>query len=495
MSLPILTDLLDLDDLAAVIVSPYLRVSLDASGVLRSNVEQLGDLQAIIDRRRTWCLGPVYSDEGSASPFRQRERRGFADLTADLRAGTFAAHVLALWEASRGSRDVPEWYEFLALCQQRRVFIFVTSLRRLFDPMIAMDWFDLMSMGLKAEFESRQSSERIKRSTKADADDGRYHGGRRPFGYKSDGLTIEPAERDRIREAVDRVLAGESPRAIAKSWNEQGVLTSSGNAWHPNVLRNLLIGTRIIGKRTHHKKIMDKCDWPAIIDESTQKRVKAVLRNRSQIGRRGKTPWLLTGFLVCEKCGSHLVSWSDNAPKRRDPDAERIRRYTCRKAPGYRGCGGVTIKAEPLEDLLGDLVTWRLRDVEARKNAVPSPDMEIELAELDSLNVLRDEADEDRWSKKIDRAEYDRRIASFDRRRDEIEARLASKSHVVAALDLVVTEAADGRAWDALDLNEKRSRLRALIVSVRVAPATTPGSPRFEPERVTEPADRITWRI
>jgi site-specific DNA recombinase len=329
-----------------------------------------------------------------------------------------------------------------------------------------------------------QMVERQGRANNADAGAGNWKGGRRPFGYEADGVTINEIEKSHILEAVERMLAGESPRSIAGDWNRRNIPTSAGNAWHPGALAKVLGSARIAGKRVHNKVVVGPAVWEGIIDEVTHKRVVAVLKSRTPVGRRGRTPWLLTGLLRCGHCEATLVGNTDSR--------NGVRRYVCRKAPGYHGCGKLGIKAEPLEDLLGFLVGDRSVDIAARRAAQTGPDDAAEQAELDELTVLRDEADEDRRTKKIDRAEFDRRVAKFDVWQRDIYARLAAKTVTAAPLDLLADEEFMGRPWKELTVTEKRRKLDALIVGVSVAPASSRGSTRFEAARVR---GGIGWRI
>lgn len=474
-------DFLDLDDIEEVWAREYLRVSKDESGRARSNREQHDDLVAHAERKR-WHLAEPYEDIGSASNRRKHNKRraDFDQLMADLRGGTFGAHVLMIWEPSRGSREVPEWYALLGLCQQQRVFIFVMNLRRVFNPRVARDWKDLMNMAVDAEHEVMQLVERQERANNADAKAGLFGGGRRPYGYASNGIVVVPEEADVIRDCVAAVLAGVPVRRIAADLNERGIPTAYGNRWHPGPLANLLASPRIAGKRVHHGVVVKDNAWPHIIDEVTHKRVVAVLRTRSPVGRRGRTPWLLTGLVACERCQASLVG---------NTDTRGVRRYICRSGPGQAGCGGLVISAAPLEETLGVLVAERAADTEARGAADLGPDDGDERAELDRLAVLRAEAAEDRAAGG-DRVAYNDLIAALARRQREVEARLATKVRTTVQLDLVD----DGRPWEELTDTEKRRRLDAFIDRIKIGPATKRGSTSFERGRVTAPG-RISWKV
>ena len=104
-------------------------------------------------------------------------------------------------------------------------------------------------VGAVAGAESEHKSERIRRQREQAAAAGRFHGGRRSFGYEADGVTVVEAEAVLIREAAGRFLAGESLREIATDFNEREIPTASGGTWGVSSLRSVLSGPRAAGRR------------------------------------------------------------------------------------------------------------------------------------------------------------------------------------------------------------------------------------------------------
>lgn len=486
-------DWIDLDALDEVIWREYLRVSQDASGRLRSNEEQHGDNVRDLDRKRGWIAGEAYTDEGSASRYQRKRRAGFDELIADLEAGRFGAHVLVIWEASRGTRRVSEMAHLLELCEEQGVCIYVTTHHRLYNPRITRDWRTLMEEALDAEVEVRKTSERVRRATKADAGVGSWSGGARPFGYEGPGMTEVNADEAReFRRCVAELLgpAPKSLRWLATDLNRRGIVTSKGGVWHPGALQKVLASPRYAGKRTRHGQVVGDAEWPAIIDEVTHKRIVAVLANRTRVGQRGRNAWMLTGLL---RCGRTLPDGSTCEASLVGNVIKGARRYVCRKGPGLKGCGGLGIKADPLEELLGDLATERLADAIARRNAATGVDDTAELDELAEIAVLRAEANEDRSAGRFpNRSDYFDLLDRLAHRQKDVDARLAAKVRDKAPLDLIAGEG--GRPWRALDVDEQRARLAAIIDHVTVGPSPKRGVREFEAERVTAPG-RIAWRV
>lgn len=294
-------------------------------------------------------------------------------------------------------------------------------------------------------------------------------------------MTINAEEARLIKAAVKAVLKGASPRQIAKEWNDAGIVTTAGNPWHPGVLRNMLVSPRLAGKRVHHGAVLRDGLWPGIIDESTHRRVIAALAERSPVGRRGKTPWLLTGLLRCGRCGATLVG--------NTASASGTRSYVCRKAPGYKGCGGLATKAEPVEELIGAAFIKRMDERTRRKTDVGEDDSD-ELHELDRIAAQRAQAHEDNGKGVYaNRADFHTELRVLAQAQKAVEKRIAAKVSKSAVLDFTD----DGRPWSALDVEEKRRRLHAVIASVTVAPSTAPGSRVFDPSRIDP--DLIEWKV
>src|SRR5436853_612000 len=78
---------------------------------------------------------------------------------------------------------------------------------------------------------------------------------------------------------------------------------------------------------------------------------RAVAAERAKSPRREPRRYLLAGLVVCERCGARMVA---------RPRQDGVRRYVCVKGPGFAGCNGTMILAEPLEALVVEAVMVRL---------------------------------------------------------------------------------------------------------------------------------------
>lgn len=255
----------------------YLRVSADKSGYERSNDDQHDEnVDAAAEHGIT--LGKPYRDVGSASRFATKIRDDFELLMADLKADTFGADVLVLWENSRGSRKPREWLDLIDACQARKVLIFITVQRRLFDLDNWRDRHALQEESLKAAASSEETSERVTRTLTRNAAKGKPHG-LIPYGYRRtytkvrndkgrlvqrpDAQLPEPSEAVHVIGLLRSIAAGESMASIERDWAARGIVSKNGKPFTSQTLRQMALKISYIGKREHKGQQIDAA-WPVV---------------------------------------------------------------------------------------------------------------------------------------------------------------------------------------------------------------------------------------
>ncbi len=230
--------------------------------------------------------------------------------------------VTELSRLSRNSRDFIEMWDMMRAHGCR-----FQSLREDFDTTTAageMVLFQLMNL---AQFERRQTSERVEANMAARAARGLYNGGCVPVGYrllpeKPGYLELDPEMAEAVAAAFAAFLREGSLMATAKWLNEQGYRLKramEGGGFRKRVghftVENLLrilrnrayLGVRVYKQRGETKET--KAAWPALIDEAIFLRVGKTLDQnyrRYKPHRQGRMPYLLTGFAFCKACGSPL---------------------------------------------------------------------------------------------------------------------------------------------------------------------------------------------
>ncbi len=348
-----------------------------------------------------------------------------------------------------------------------------------------------------ASRESGNTSDRVKRNKRARAREGLWAGGSRPYGYQRvpefDGrgevtnrgqLVVVPEEAAVVREVVARVLDGEALQRLAFELNARGVPSATGGQWQTNSLRRLLRAPVIKGVRTHHG-VEYPATWPAIISAEDFERVHLILGDASRYlnvaGRQGWRSYLLTGFVVCGvpngdgTCGAKLVGGATRGPD----ESEAKRRYKCRRLDNTgaeQGCGKLGRLADPVDLAVNKSVLARYSS--DALTALISPDAPEELHELAAGLVADkarlDEATHDRYRRKgdplrLDPARYAAIRAEIDDAMEVARRRMArlEQGKVLASIPPGMTLR---QAWDAADLNWRRTILSLVVDKVVLYP-------------------------
>lgn len=291
----------------------YDRVSLDRRNG-RSVAEQDAENRTAC-AEQGWTIAETYTDNGrSASRFATKPRENWPLLLTDLEAGRF--DVLVLWEPSRGSRDLEVWARLLSACRRKGVMIHVTSHRRTYDPAMPRDWRSLAEDGVDSGYESEKTSQRIKRTKAAQAAAGKPDG-KLPYGYRREydprtgellAQVINEEQADVIREAARRVLAGETPYAVAQDFNARGVPAPRGGRWDLTQIKRIVTRPAYAGKRVHRGKVLDEVvtDWPPILDELTYYACVSKLSDPSRRTQRDSAVTHLLSGIATGGCGGRI---------------------------------------------------------------------------------------------------------------------------------------------------------------------------------------------
>jgi DNA invertase Pin-like site-specific DNA recombinase len=278
-------------------------------------------------------------------------RPAYEQLLTDVAARRIDA--VLVWRLDRLVRSPGEFERFWSACRTAGVEILSAT-----EPVGASDPVSLAIVRLLVTFaglESDVKGIRIRARNRELAEQGRAgRGGTRHFGFTKGYTAIIEEEAAHIRQACDRILAGESPQAIAKDWQARGVPSVRGGQWRTAVVITMLSSHALAGDRTYYGEVVARDAWPAIIDRETS----AEVRNRlaGQRGRAKRAPGargVLRGNVRCGRCGGPMYVTRT---------LDRHANYSC---GGPHGCGRVAIDQESLDDWLTELVLYRL---EARRS-------------------------------------------------------------------------------------------------------------------------------
>lgn len=250
--------------------------------------------------------------------------------------------------------------------------------------------------------ESDNISDRVRVKKGALARKGMPNGGRRPYGFEPDHIAHREAETAVMRDMADRIIRGESARKIIADLNERGVKTAEGGKWTKATMINMLRRVRYAPYDTsgkgirEHKGARYKAVWDAVFDAVTWEKLQAALKVADQLATQRGAPrkYAWVGFLRCGGCGEKM----GGSMKRDRPHEPNKPRYKCKVYDGYgqrKGCAGVSILAEPLEDLITETLIYRLESEDFARIFAESEDDSASLkAALDDHQAKKAKLDD-----------------------------------------------------------------------------------------------------
>lgn len=410
----------------------YVRISDDPEGTERGVERQEADCRAYA-AAHGWEVVAVFK-ENDTSAFKQRtimlpsgervrrvirpEFRAMLKHLADGHAGVMIAYDLD--RAVRDPRDLEDLIDAKVL-DGFGVRSVTGSLRLDTDSDVAMARV-LVAMANKS---SADTARRVARAAKQQAIEGTWHGGQIPFGYRAENgtLVIDPERAELVREAVRRVLAGESLYRIRADWNARGVLTTHGCAWNERGLKLVLGCASIKGVREYRPTQPDgtrgrtslletKAVWPAIVDADTWQQVNDVLAARKQARNfhqpgtgAAKRLYPFSGLIQCSRCGKAMI--------------HRGVTYQCVQ-PTRGGCNR-SIRATEITRLVEDavLATFEQITLSPTKRKKPDVDRAARVGLAATLEADRERLarlDDDHYDGLIDKAMWVRQRARIAER-------------------------------------------------------------------------------
>jgi X-X-X-Leu-X-X-Gly heptad repeat protein len=352
--------------LVPVLGSIYCRLSRDREGAGLGVATQEADCRELA-RKLGWSIVSVHTDN-DLSAHSGRRRPGYEALLREISSGEISG-VLA-WHTDRLHRSPVELEVYVTACEFHGVITHTVQAGQL-DLSTASGLMVARILGATARHEVDHMIERQRRAKKRSAEAGKWKGGRRPYGYAADGITVVSDEANAIAEATTALLAGASLRGIVAKWNAEGRRTSTGNIWHSNTLRVTVSRPRNAGLMEHRGEIIGKAEWPAIVPEVEWQALVDKLsdKERRTNGLALARRWLGSGLYRCE-CGHTVIVSSLN----------RWPSYRCRD-----GCGKMSRNQSDVDDLVGRVIVERLRRPDAV--SLVARDSANEAAALDAESV------------------------------------------------------------------------------------------------------------
>lgn len=349
-------------------VGVYLRQSLDRTGEGLAVTRQREDCQKLCDQRG-W--EPVFYEDNDTSATKGK-RPGYERLLGDIGASVIGGVVA--WDLDRLHRRPIELEHFMELADTHKLALATVT----GDVDLSTDNGRLFARikGAVARAEVERKSARQKRAARQSAESGGGWGGRRAFGYR--GLEIYEPEAAALRGAYSSILSGHSLYSVAVGWNEVGLLTTAGNMWTGSTVRQTLMNARNAGIRTYHGEEVGSGVWQPIVEEDVWRAVTNILSENSRRKGSNGRKRLLTGILLCGRCGAAMSSGVAHG-------GESVPIYVC------KSCLRNSRRLKPVDAFVVKLILAFMATPEGRKLRKPPTGDANRLRE--QIKALNDEID------------------------------------------------------------------------------------------------------
>lgn len=469
----------------------YARISEDmqeGAGVER----QLRDARALAEARCWTVVAECHDNDISA--LRGAHRPGYQEVIRLVNEG--AVDRVVAWQTSRLFRNRIERARAIEDFARAKVTINAVKGPE-FDLTTA---YGRGQFGLLGEFDTMESEVKSERVLAANLDRMArgLPSGDLGYGWRKVGRGLYEVVEDEatiVREIVDRLLAGETLRAITGDLNERGVPAPKTATWGKTSVKKLALRHSNVALRLHHRGQEDEQIvpgvWPPIIDRAKWERVTALLSapdrrsNGTAMGstaptRPGAREHLLTwGVGECGICGGRLrVAWKGNTRY-----GQKKRLYMCEP----KGCVGRD--EARVDELVRALLVARLSQPDALSWAMP--DESEERAAAEQVEAIRRRVEQTEEAAAGGVLPIASASAILARLRPELEAAEETFRRLAVRGSRDVLAAAAGpkaaQWWEAASVAQRRRLVEALLSKVVIE--KTERGPGFKPQHI-----KVEWR-
>lgn len=467
-------------------VGTYYRISEDMAGDAKGVARQREDCLNLA-RLRRW--DPVQYEDNDLSAYKPGVvRPDFEQMLKDLDAGIIKGIVV--YNLDRLTRQPVELERLIKIYDKHPDLIFASL-----EGDINLATSDGRTMArVMVAFANKASADtgrRVKRKQEdlATKEVKLVHGGRVPYGWLPDGQTADPQAKKEILKAHERLLAGEKISDIRDDWLARDVIPKSrsgkrfgkGEGLQHSTVSRMLTNPALAGIKVYRGEILKAEDgrprkgaWEALCSPERLEQVTAELEGRTARHTPSNASYLLSGIARCGKCAGPM-----RGQYRKDRQGNRIPAYCCHQEKG--GCGGVSRKAEPIDELIIMAILADEERVKQRASvSAPAWEKESELAEVQAEIAELKAAKE---AGQISISTVIQFMPGLESKRDRL---LAEQRRALAArrtAQVISTSSRD--AFDALPTVE-RQRMRVLqsLQAVIIHPAGKGAGRKFDPDLI-----------
>lgn len=310
----------------------YARLSVDRDGTKVGIDTQLEDSRRLA-RERGWNVVDEYIDRNLTAADRLVTRPEYERLVDDFASGRYSA--LICWDLDRLTRQPRQLEDWIDAADDKN-FVIVTANGEADLGTDAGRLFARIKASV-AKSEAERASARQKRNKQHRRENGQFHGGQAPFGYRVVDKTLipAPAEVELIHEAARRLLEAREPlHSIVVDWNSPGKpggtdpkhTTRSGKHWRQSNLRAILRNRSLLGETK-----AGVVGWEPVIDQRTFDRLQALFDDPARKvthspGVKGGKYSMGGGLSVCGRCGKPLITHTKSRDGQKQPSLSCLSR-------------------------------------------------------------------------------------------------------------------------------------------------------------------------
>lgn len=425
-------------------------------------------IEVQVERCREWCgrqslpVLDVFSDRAISGM--KETRPEYQRMMQSLYAG--GADTVVIYDQSRMFRNMVYWFQFREALQ--RIGVHVVSVTQ---PTVGGDLNDpavFLNEGVTALFNQMwvlQTQQKVREGVRQRAKSGKHTGGTPALGYRveNERLVVDEAEAETVRLIFELYASGQSYIDIIADLNRRGLKTKRGNAFGKNSIHDLLKNEKYVGRSLFGGKPVSydgtrnahaargehlEIECPSIVSKELFDSVQARLAaNKHQnTGKRvAAVEQPLKGKIFCGACGGAMTIHY-KYPAR---GGARYEYYKCATKQRGKGCSGMSIRKDEIEDTVASAVLSMLGSPKSRDKL---------------LSVLRDQRDSllkmSAPKLKELQAEYDSLASQIEKAVDAVMAGLTSPALIERTNALESKKAQVAEEIALLKSNVEHSSLR-----------------------------------
>lgn len=342
-------------------------------------------IEVQVERCREWCgrqslpVLDVFADRAISGM--KETRPEYQRMMQSLYAG--GADTVVIYDQSRMFRNMVYWFQFREALQ--RIGVHVVSVTQ---PTVGGDLNDpavFLNEGVTALFNQMwvlQTQQKVREGVRQRAKSGKHTGGTPALGYRveNERLVVDEAEAETVRLIFELYASGQSYIDIIADLNRRGLKTKRGNAFGKNSIHDLLKNEKYVGRSLFGGKPVSydgtrnahaargehlEIECPSIVSKELFDSVQARLAaNKHQnTGKRvAAVEQPLKGKIFCGACGGAMTIHY-KYPAR---GGARYEYYKCATKQRGKGCSGMSIRKDEIEDTVASAVLSMLGSPKSR---------------------------------------------------------------------------------------------------------------------------------